>query len=71
MSSGTSGSTLQAPSGAFDLASEVTRREREIIIEVLERNGWRMSRAARELNLERSHLYKKLRAHGIERPNDD
>ena len=69
--SGTSGSTLQAPSGAFDLASEVTLHEREIIVQVLERNRWRMSRAARELNLERSHLYKKLRAHGIERPNDD
>ena len=30
-----------------------------------------MSRAARELNLERSHLYKKMKALGIERPADD
>jgi len=29
-----------------------------------------MSKAARELNLERSHLYKKLRALGIDRPPD-
>ena len=38
---------------------------------VLERNRWRMSRAARELGLERSHLYKKLKALGIERQPSD
>jgi transcriptional regulator of acetoin/glycerol metabolism len=30
-----------------------------------------MTRAAEELSLERSHLYKKLRALGIERPVED
>ncbi len=54
-----------------DLASELYRFERNLILQVLERNRWRMSRAARELGLERSHLYKKLKALGIERQPSD
>jgi len=65
------GGALGAPEGPFDLAAELERRERAIILAVLERTRWRMSRAARELNLERSHLYKKLRALGIEKPSGD
>jgi len=65
---GASGPLTLAPPGAFDLASEIERRERDLIVEVLTRNGWRMSKAAQELMLERSHLYKKLKALGIERP---
>ncbi len=42
--------------------------EKRIVGETLERHGWRMTAAASELGLERSHLYKKLRALGIERP---
>ena len=60
-----------APPGTFDLAAEVEKHERAIVLEVLERTRWRMSRAARELNLERSHLYKKLKALGIDRPPDE
>jgi two-component system response regulator HydG len=61
----------RAPAGAFDLAAELERVERLIILQVLERTHWRMSKAAAELNLERSHLYKKLKALGIERPVED
>jgi DNA-binding NtrC family response regulator len=42
--------------------------EREVIRAALERNGWRMAATARELELERSHLYKKVKALGVERP---
>ena len=42
--------------------------EQELLVQALERHGWKMSDAARELGLERSHLYKKLKVHGIERP---
>jgi DNA-binding NtrC family response regulator len=42
--------------------------EREVVLRVLEAHQWRMTAAAEELGLERSHLYKKLRALGIERP---
>jgi DNA-binding NtrC family response regulator len=54
-----------------DLASYLERMEREAILRVCERHHWRMTRAAAELGLERSHLYKKLKALGIERPVED
>ena len=56
------------PAGSFDLAEELLRYEKALILGVLERNHWKMTRAAEELRLERSHLYKKLRALGIEKP---
>jgi len=54
-----------------DLASYLERMERDAILRVCERHHWRMTRAAAELGLERSHLYKKLKALGIERPAED
>ena len=45
--------------------------ERDVIRAALERNAWRMAATARELQLERSHLYKKVKALGIERPNKE
>jgi DNA-binding NtrC family response regulator len=68
---GGSGEGVPAPRGPFDLAAEMERHERALVLAVLERSGWRMTRAARELGLERSHLYKKLRALGIDRPTED
>jgi len=41
--------------------------EREIVLAALERHGDNMAETARSLGLERSHLYKKLRALGIKR----
>jgi DNA-binding NtrC family response regulator len=54
-----------------DLASYLERMEREAVLRVCERHHWRMTKAAAELGLERSHLYKKLKALGIERPAED
>jgi transcriptional regulator of acetoin/glycerol metabolism len=34
----------------------------------LEENHWHISRVARILGLERSHLYKKMKKYGITRP---
>ena len=66
------GASEPAASGArVDLTSELRRHERAIILAALERNRWRMTKTARELNLERSHLYKKMKALGIERPPED
>jgi len=42
--------------------------ERGVVLRTLERRQWRMTAAAADLGLERSHLYKKLRALGIEKP---
>ncbi|OLE64604.1 MAG: hypothetical protein AUG03_08730 [Acidobacteria bacterium 13_1_20CM_2_68_14] len=44
--------------------------ERTALKEALERNRWQMARTARELGLERSHLYKKLKALGIALPTE-
>jgi DNA-binding NtrC family response regulator len=40
--------------------------EREIILRALEANAGQVSKTAQELQLERSHLYKKMRALGID-----
>ena len=45
--------------------------EREIIMAALEANDHHVSNTARELQLERSHLYKKMRALGIDHRADD
>jgi DNA-binding NtrC family response regulator len=50
------------------LRETMSALERDLLLQTLERHGWKMSEAARELGLERSHLYKKLKAHEIEKP---
>jgi two-component system nitrogen regulation response regulator NtrX len=77
--SGSAAATLGPPSpggpageGApTDLASALQQYERAFVLQVLERCRWRMSKAAQVLGLERSHLYKKLKVLGIERPAED
>jgi DNA-binding NtrC family response regulator len=54
-----------------DLASMLEHHERGLVLAALERNRWRMTKTAEALGLERSHLYKKLKALGIERPVED
>jgi DNA-binding NtrC family response regulator len=49
----------------------MTDLERDVLTRVLKRNKWKMSAAARELDLERSHLYKKVKALGIQRPENE
>jgi DNA-binding NtrC family response regulator len=48
----------------------VAAAEREIVLAALEANQHHMANTARELGLERSHLYKKMRALGL-RPGGD
>ncbi len=42
--------------------------ERQILLRTLQSRNWRMTEAASALGLERSHLYKKLKSLGIDRP---
>ena len=49
----------------------VAAAEREIIIAALEAHDHHVSNTARELQLERSHLYKKMRALGIDHRADE
>jgi len=62
----TAGEPGEAPSPR--LRSKMADLERQVIVEALERNDWRMAATARELGLERSHLYKKIKVLGITRP---
>jgi DNA-binding NtrC family response regulator len=54
--------------GGGRLRDTMAGLERQVILAALQRNAWRMSATARELGLERSHLYKKVKALEIERP---
>src|SRR4029077_19667389 len=49
----------------------VASAEREIVLAALEANAHHIANTARELGLERSHLYKKMRALGIDRRAPD
>ncbi len=44
--------------------------ERRLLFEVLERSGWKMQEAADRLCISRVTLWRKLKDHGIERPNN-
>jgi DNA-binding NtrC family response regulator len=60
--------TPGASRGPRALRDTMAELEREVVLEALERNRWRMAATARELDLERSHLYKKLKALDIQKP---
>ena len=53
---GTNGHTLQ---------DGRARYEKGLILSKLQASGWNVSQAARELGVERSHLYRKMKAYGI------
>jgi DNA-binding NtrC family response regulator len=42
--------------------------ERDVVVRALEHHKGNATHAARDLGLERSHFYKKMRALGIKRP---
>ncbi|MDQ1316413.1 MAG: two-component system, NtrC family, nitrogen regulation response regulator NtrX, partial [Candidatus Poribacteria bacterium] len=52
------------------LKDMVSQSEKELIISTLKANSWNVSLAAQQLNLERSHLYKKMNKYGIRRPQE-
>ena len=62
------GITTPAPCGAESgsLANRVQRFEREVILAALKRTSFHVSSAAKALDLERSHLYKKAEQLGID-----
>jgi DNA-binding NtrC family response regulator len=54
----------------ISLREMVTTAEREIVLRALEANGGQVSKTAAELQVERSHLYKKMRTLGIDPRGD-
>ena len=59
-----------APTAQNDslLYSKLEDTERALLLKTLEENRWHISRVAKILGLERSHLYKKMKKYGISRP---
>ena len=56
-----------APCGAEgSLRSALEQPERQLILDALERNGWRRDAAARALGINRTTLYKKLKRLGMD-----
>jgi DNA-binding NtrC family response regulator len=53
------------------LKDMVAGAEREIVLAALEAHDWHVANTARELQLERSHLYKKMKALGIQHRAQD
>ncbi len=60
---------VPGPAGRAKLKDSLRLAERAILLEALERNRWQMAKTARELGLERSHLYRKLKGLGIRPPD--
>ena len=50
------------------LYSKLEETEKEMILKVLQEYRWQISKVAKVLGLERSHLYKKMKRYGISRP---
>jgi len=51
------------------LKEQVAASERAIILEALKANKWHITRTSQALQIERSHLYRKMQRHGIRRQN--
>jgi two-component system nitrogen regulation response regulator NtrX len=56
-----------ATSRASTLHEARAQYERQFILDKLKENNWNMSQTARVLGLERSYLYRKMKAYGIEK----
>jgi len=60
--------TESEPRSQSLLYSRLEDTERDLILKTLEEHRWQISKVARILGLERSHLYKKMKHYGISRP---
>lgn len=59
-------------SPATPLRDMVAEAEKDLVLRALEHHGGHITRTAQDLQIERSHLYKKMRALGIRpRPGED
>ena len=65
--SATNTSNSPRPPVAAGLRGSVKMAESELIVSVLEKNNWRMSRVAKELEISRSTLYQRMKIYGIKR----
>jgi len=64
-----SGACPASGSGAELALTALESAEREVLLQALERHGWNMSGVARELNISRNTLYRKLQRLNIQHPD--
>ena len=64
--SGEHASRTAATNEPQDLQSALREPERRLILEALGRNGWNRTRTALDLGIDRTTLYKKMRALGVD-----
>ena len=64
-----SGACPASGSGAEPALTALESAEREVLLQALERHGWNMSGVARELNISRNTLYRKLQRLNIQHPD--
>ncbi len=58
--------SLAQSAAAASLKDAKTEFEKEFILKKLKDNDWNVSKTAKDLGLERSHLHKKIKSYGIE-----
>lgn len=46
-------------------------RERDVLLSILERHDWNMTRAAQEIGISRQHLYNRIRLYNLKRPSGE
>lgn len=61
----TSISGASTPQGTSPLKQQVLQFEKNCILSALEQNRWHITNTAKKLDIERSHLYKKIKQHDI------
>ncbi|MBU0673570.1 MAG: sigma-54 dependent transcriptional regulator [Proteobacteria bacterium] len=58
------------PDGGIYLNDEISRLEKEMISQALQRTGWVKNRAAKLLHVNRTTLIEKMKRHGMEKKSD-
>ena len=58
----------ESPSPLYQIRSPLETVERDLILKMLEANGWKISRTAERLGISRVTLWRKMREYGIEKP---
>ena len=50
--------------------SELSRHEKQLIVDSLEQHGWNQSKAARALGITRYHMRHRIKKYAIRKPDD-
>lgn len=62
------GEQAEAQAELFQIHSPLETLERDLILKMLDANGWKISRTAQRLGISRVTLWRKMREYGIQKP---